>query len=380
MCSHPPTRVVAAVQQRCPADATQACWPLASPSHPYFSTYSPRSPLPRPNPAGRWCCCGPDSAPGPTLWPSQESRQARLPRQQQSAGGTPGWMRGRTATHGGWSACAQLLGNGGFEHTHRLLTAGLPAAPAPPASLPQFYEVDSRPALQRKKQLLDEVLPGWRHAALRPRFAEGKRRWDGGWRGNTIVCSAAAGQHYSMQCSGGACNHVRPCVIVPHAHTADLLPLLAPTAPCSRFWQRLLPQAAADGANRSGVRPFGALLRGGRGAAALPEPGGWMGGPIKRWDSWTRCGAPAGCLGLPHTMSGTLAHCSPQVAEAGSLAMIPELTSLPKRTPSCPLCRSRPTGCWLTCAPWRPPAAACCLTLCTQASAADAEGRWGWQQ
>ena len=48
-----------------------------------------------------------------------------------------------------------------------------PSRPAPPAPFPQFYEVDSRPALQRKKQLLDEVLLGWRHAALRPRFAEG---------------------------------------------------------------------------------------------------------------------------------------------------------------------------------------------------------------
>lgn len=54
-----------------------------------------------------------------------------------------------------------------------LLTTRLPATHRP--SCLQFYEVDSRPAVQRKKQLLDELLPGWRHAAQRPRFVEGAR-------------------------------------------------------------------------------------------------------------------------------------------------------------------------------------------------------------
>ncbi|KAL4857081.1 putative S-adenosyl-L-methionine-dependent methyltransferase [Chlorella vulgaris] len=36
----------------------------------------------------------------------------------------------------------------------------------------QFYEVDSRQAVQRKKEALDALLPGWRRAARRPRFVE----------------------------------------------------------------------------------------------------------------------------------------------------------------------------------------------------------------
>jgi hypothetical protein len=39
----------------------------------------------------------------------------------------------------------------------------------------QFYEVDSRQAVQRKKEALDALLPGWRRAARRPRFVEGER-------------------------------------------------------------------------------------------------------------------------------------------------------------------------------------------------------------
>ncbi|KAL4419926.1 hypothetical protein ABPG75_007024 [Micractinium tetrahymenae] len=36
----------------------------------------------------------------------------------------------------------------------------------------KFYEVDSRAEVARKKAALDAVLPGWRHAAQRPRFVE----------------------------------------------------------------------------------------------------------------------------------------------------------------------------------------------------------------
>ncbi|KAI3425332.1 hypothetical protein D9Q98_009096 [Chlorella vulgaris] len=36
----------------------------------------------------------------------------------------------------------------------------------------QFYEVDSRQAVQRKKEALDALLPSWRRAARRPRFVE----------------------------------------------------------------------------------------------------------------------------------------------------------------------------------------------------------------
>ncbi|PRW33577.1 methyltransferase [Chlorella sorokiniana] len=50
--------------------------------------------------------------------------------------------------------------------------AALAAGSTPRFPFHAFYEVDSRPALQHKKQLLDELLPGWRHAAQRPRFAE----------------------------------------------------------------------------------------------------------------------------------------------------------------------------------------------------------------
>lgn len=39
----------------------------------------------------------------------------------------------------------------------------------------QFYEVDSRQAVQRKKEALDALLPSWRRAARRPRFVEGER-------------------------------------------------------------------------------------------------------------------------------------------------------------------------------------------------------------
>ncbi|KAL4430398.1 hypothetical protein ABPG77_002204 [Micractinium sp. CCAP 211/92] len=38
----------------------------------------------------------------------------------------------------------------------------------------KFYEVDSRAEVARKEAALDAVLPGWRHAAQRPRFVEGK--------------------------------------------------------------------------------------------------------------------------------------------------------------------------------------------------------------
>lgn len=42
----------------------------------------------------------------------------------------------------------------------------------PPAL--QFYEVDSRAEVVRKKAALDAVVPGWHRAAQRPRFVEGK--------------------------------------------------------------------------------------------------------------------------------------------------------------------------------------------------------------
>ena len=40
-------------------------------------------------------------------------------------------------------------------------------------SLQQFFEVDAREVVRRKKQALDALLPGWRSAACRPRFVEG---------------------------------------------------------------------------------------------------------------------------------------------------------------------------------------------------------------
>lgn len=48
-----------------------------------------------------------------------------------------------------------------------------PCSPPPPCRL-QFYEVDSREAVSKKKAALDAVLPGWRAAARRPRFVEGE--------------------------------------------------------------------------------------------------------------------------------------------------------------------------------------------------------------
>ena len=47
----------------------------------------------------------------------------------------------------------------------------------PPASClflaVQFFEVDSRQVLQRKRETLDAVLPAWRRDLRRPTFAEG---------------------------------------------------------------------------------------------------------------------------------------------------------------------------------------------------------------
>ena len=52
------------------------------------------------------------------------------------------------------------------------LIHGPPLCCTPPCGL-QFFEVDSRQVLQRKKEALDAVLPGWRRDLRRPSFAEG---------------------------------------------------------------------------------------------------------------------------------------------------------------------------------------------------------------
>lgn len=117
----------------------------------------------------------------------------------------------------------------------------------------QFFEVDARDVLQRKKEALDAVLgPAWRTAARRPRFVEGKRRRP--WR-LCLLASQLARDHACTTCINlGPSLFLLPTVdFASESGRMCLLTNLTgagfdPSARCCVVAEGLLPSLPADAA------------------------------------------------------------------------------------------------------------------------------------